>query len=271
VLSVALAGLLAASPAASIALPGVSGVGLEAGEAELYSGLLATRIRSHGLTVIAAEDIASVLGLERQRQLLGCASECSVELAAALGTDGVLLARVGRLGDTYSLSVRVISAKDATVLADTSETAPTRAQMPFALEHLAWSLAKQLDWPWAGRGVQVGDEPRLAAKPSLRPWALVPAGVALISLGVGLGLRFVAQDTLVQLRVAPDASRALTLRDAGNLQETLSYTLLGVGGAAAVTAVLLAVLGGGPNESTVSMGFAPISGGAFATVRFSCP
>jgi hypothetical protein len=261
-----LASFLAASP--SLAIPGVSGVWLESGEGELYANVLATHLRQRGLTVVATEDIVAVLGLERQKQLTGCATDCSAEIAAALGTDGVLLMRAGMLGRGYSLSVRVVSAKDAALLADASEVAPSADALPFALEHLAWTLARQLETKWPGRGITPGAEPKPVLKTSVRMLAWIPLAVGVVSLGVGVGLRLKANGTLLELQQAPNGTAALTLRDAGKLEQGLGYTLIGVGGAAAVTALLMVVLSPAA-EPPVSLGLTPLEGGAFGSLRWS--
>ncbi len=267
-LSVTLSLLLSVAP--SVAVPGLTGAGLEAGEVDLYGTLLASGLRERGLKVITAEDMAAMLGMDRQRALLGCATTCSAEFAAALGTDGILLGRVGRLGAGYTLSARVLSAKDAEVLAEATETATGPEGMTAAIDHLAWRLATQLDWKWAGRGLHPGPDPT-APKPvatSLRPAAWVTLGVAVAGLASGLALRLKAEGTWRSLGQANTSADIVSLRNAGNLEQTLGFSLIGLGGAAAVTALVLALVSPEP-ASAVSFGVTPLQGGMFASLGWS--
>lgn len=254
--SVVLSGLLAAAP--SVALPGMAAVGLETGEAELYANLLGSGLRQRGLRVISSEDITAVLGMERQRQLMGCEQSCTAELAAALGADGVVIARVGLLGTGYAVSARVVSARNAEVLADATEQVGSAAAMPRALDHLAWALVNQLDWKWTNRGLQPGAEPGVTPAPSLRRWAWLPLAVGAVSLGVGVGLRLKAEGTLSELRGASTLTEAATLRDAGKLEQGLGFGLIGFGGAAALTALVFALVG--PADAP-AVALVPVAGG----------
>lgn len=269
-LSAALATLLTAAP--SLALPNLSAVGLETGEAELYANLLATGLRSRGLKVVSGDDVAAVLGLERQKQLLGCAESCMAELAAALGAEGVVLGRVGLLGRGYSVTARVVSAATAQTLADAAESAPTAAAMPATLEHLAWRLAQQLAARLPGSGLEPGPEPApwQPPMPSLRKWSLLPVAIGVVSLGVGVALRVKAGGTLEALEQAQSLEAAALLRDAGRTEQAVGLTLLGVGGASAVAAIVM--LFAAPGDPGVAATVTPLpGGGAWAGVTWRLP
>lgn len=86
-------------------------------------------------TVISAADIQTMIGLERQKQLLGCnedSSSCLSELAGALGARFVLSGQVSKLGETLQLALTTMDtvkgqplgrstrlAKDLSTLRDT--------------------------------------------------------------------------------------------------------------------------------------------------------
>jgi hypothetical protein len=268
-LSAALATLLTAAP--SLALPSLSAVGLEPGEADLYANLLATGLRSRGLKVVSGDDIAAVLGLERQKQLMGCAESCMAELAAALGAEGVVLGRVGLLGRGYTLTARVISAANAETLADASETAPGAPAMPATLEHLAWRLAQQLATRFPAGGIAAGPEPapwqpQLA---TLRKWSLLPVAIGVVSIGVGVALRFKASSTLEALQQAQSLEAAALLRDAGKTEQAVGLTLLGVGGASAIAAIVMLFVA--PSDPAVVAAVAPLQGGAWAGLTWRLP
>ena len=73
--------------------------------------MLTTAIDSRqAFIVVSSKDIGAMLGIERQRQLMGCSEDtsCMAELANALGTDYVMVASVGKVGDTYLVSAKLI-------------------------------------------------------------------------------------------------------------------------------------------------------------------
>lgn len=86
------------------------------------------------------KDLATILGLERQKQLLGCGEEtssCLMELADAAGARFVLTGSLVKLGNTWQLNLQTLDTRRAapvgrsTRLASDLET--IRAQLPFAL------------------------------------------------------------------------------------------------------------------------------------------
>jgi hypothetical protein len=78
--------------------------------------MLAEAQRGGLLQVLGMSDLRAVLGLERQRQLLGCDSgECLAELGGALGVDRILAGSIGRVGDAYYLNMKLIRATTAVV------------------------------------------------------------------------------------------------------------------------------------------------------------
>lgn len=75
--------------------------------------------------VAGAAEIESVLSAERQRLLLECNNPgCVVEIASVLGLDYVVAGRLGKLGESQVLTVRLINARDGNEAASFSETLP---------------------------------------------------------------------------------------------------------------------------------------------------
>ena len=74
--------------------------------------------RDKRIEVTTASDIAQLLGVERQKQLMGCDSNtesCMAELASALGADGTLVGSITHTGDSYLAVVKVIRQKNGSV------------------------------------------------------------------------------------------------------------------------------------------------------------
>lgn len=86
-------------------------------KAELLTSLTLAEVNRLGrFKAIGRQDVSALLGLERQRQLLGCsdaASSCLGELAGALGVDFVLTGTLGRLGQTYRVDLKLLAANSA--------------------------------------------------------------------------------------------------------------------------------------------------------------
>src|SRR5205823_1011946 len=113
--------LLAAAPV-SIAVPGVSCVGLPQALCESFLDRLVAQLGEDGrVKVLASKDIAQVVGLERQRSMLGCTetagSQCLAEIAGALGVDGVLTISIAKSDPYFVATARVTRSKDASTWA----------------------------------------------------------------------------------------------------------------------------------------------------------
>jgi TolB-like protein len=101
---------------------------------DVPAGLTATvgqAMASHGTTlpgfkVLSKDDIRRVLSFEQERQLLGCADEqCVVNLGAALGADWIVTGNLGKLGEKFLISVRVVDLKAGKALAAADRTVNT--------------------------------------------------------------------------------------------------------------------------------------------------
>ncbi|MBS1148402.1 MAG: hypothetical protein H6Q89_100 [Myxococcaceae bacterium] len=70
---------------------------------------IATRMAEANLKVVSPDDIQKAVGLDRQRELLGCSGDaaCAIELAGALDARYVVSGRVDRFNQRYLLSATV--------------------------------------------------------------------------------------------------------------------------------------------------------------------
>lgn len=114
--------------------------GVSATEAKAISQSLESEVSALGLyEVISADSIAALLGLERQKQLLGCADEaasCIAELAGALDVDRLLSGDLGRVGETVILNVSLLDARNGKLLARASRQARSASSLEPLLEQL---------------------------------------------------------------------------------------------------------------------------------------
>src|SRR5437763_8898933 len=98
--------LAAASPGAPLRLaaPTFSTVNVSREAAAFYTDHFAQQLASSNLRVVTSSEIATMLGIEQQKQLLGCAEgadACNAELANALGVDAVVKGNIGHFGTTW--------------------------------------------------------------------------------------------------------------------------------------------------------------------------
>lgn len=74
--------------------------------------------------VIGTTEVQTMLGLERQKQLLGCsddASECMAEIANALDADRSVSGDLSRVGDAFLLNVSFLDIRTSRVIARTGK------------------------------------------------------------------------------------------------------------------------------------------------------
>jgi hypothetical protein len=96
-----------------LATVGFSQVGLSEAQGSFYAEHLATKLAEDpNVRVVTPKDMAAVLGVEKQRQLLGCSdqsSSCMAELAGALGADGLVMGQLAKVGKSFQVNVKIIA------------------------------------------------------------------------------------------------------------------------------------------------------------------
>jgi hypothetical protein len=128
-----------------VAAPGLSGVGVSPELLAFVNDHLGQQLTFEGLEVFPPANISAVLGLERQKQLLGCGdASCMAELANALGVDALLIGSLARLDDIYQLDTRLVGATDGKAVALFSKRVSTDAALLDAMREAAAVMAPQL-------------------------------------------------------------------------------------------------------------------------------
>lgn len=249
--------LVAATPTSkpfALAMPGLNSVQLAEGEGELRAESLSQALAAHGVKVFSARDLRTLLGLERQKQLLGCAedNQCMMELTAALGVDGVLVGDLGHFGEEYVLNLKVLSTTKGTVMAIFNARS-TAAQLERTFENGARALLKGLEaaGPWRFSGPLEPLGVTAAASP-LRIAAIAPAVVGVGALVTGLVLQLSAGTTFDQFTTAKargDAAAATTLAENGKGLE-LGSAVAFIGGGVALGAAVVMFFAGAPVQPT---------------------
>lgn len=191
--------------------------------------------------VMSQAEMATLLGVERQRELLGCGdSSCFTELAGAVGARFVLSGSIGRLGDAYQLSLQALDTVRAQPLGRATRIAKDLKELTATLP---WALAEATATP-------------LPPAPSpILPFGLVGLGAAAAVGGVVLGFQAFSREELMMNELNLSETQAgLQLKpatyyreEAARVQEQkiIAGSLLGVGVALAAVGVWLLPNDGG--------------------------
>jgi hypothetical protein len=169
---------LAAAPL-KMAAPGLSPSGMTPDKASFLSEYVATQLALNGVKMVTGKEIAAVIGMERQKELLGCSdsSQCIAEIAAALGTDAVLMGDLALFGTRYVATLKALRSDNGQTVAIQTVEASSENDLLDALRGAAARLA-------ADTLHAFGREPfRLESAGPSRYWAAVPLGIALLAGG----------------------------------------------------------------------------------------
>lgn len=95
-----------------LAVPGLSTVDIDTQRTSFIIEHLAQELSDQGAQVVSAQDLTVMLGLERQRQLMGCTGgKCVTELTGTLGVDALVTGNVARVsGERFQLNLRMLDA-----------------------------------------------------------------------------------------------------------------------------------------------------------------
>jgi TolB-like protein len=236
--------LLAVAPASpkipNVAVTTFSVVDLSAERAEFYTEHFADRLADQGLRVVTPREISTLIGMERQRALLGCggdaSSSCLVEMANALGVDGVVLGTVAKVGTEFQVNLKIIAADNGRRLATHSAKVGSEGAIVDSLTEAARSMAGQLGISLRPPGAQSG----------ARSWWWLPASIGVLAAAGGTVGLVVAENSRARLAGNEQLGPALATEvlDSGKTARTLGWVGVGVGAVALGTAAALLVAGG---------------------------
>ena len=121
--------------------------------AQLLGDALAGELRRRpGVSVLTQSDVAALLGVERTRQMLGCAdSGCMADLGGALGADRVIHGSIGRVGDSLVVNLSALDPAKARTAASVSERLRGAGEEAF-LDVLPALVDELLSEPASGGG-----------------------------------------------------------------------------------------------------------------------
>ncbi|HSM92847.1 MAG TPA: hypothetical protein VLT47_08140 [Anaeromyxobacteraceae bacterium] len=124
--------------------------GVAPGTATILTDIVVSEVARSGFGVVSQSDIDAMLGFEKKKQMLGCSEEtsCLAEIGGALGVDYLFTGQVGKIGSRFRLSLLVVDAKKASVVAraaqftdaDEDDLARTAEEMVGKLTRELWAL-----------------------------------------------------------------------------------------------------------------------------------
>jgi TolB-like protein len=214
-------------------------VDVDAKRGEFLSEHFANSMARPELRVVTAQEIGALLGLERQKQLLGCGGQtnCMAELGNALGVSAVVVGTLARVGSRVQVSIKVIDSGSGTPLSIRSGKAETD-------EELADLVARF--------GKEMGDEVLVKLRPAapsrgLRPYWWHPVLGGAVLGGIGISLFFVSRGTGALLIDGQHHDLATAQNAAGlaTTQQTIGIVLMSLGVGGLLTGLAFLIFGGG--------------------------
>lgn len=210
-----------------------------------------------GAPVTTPKTIATVLGMERQKQMLGCAdnsTSCVAELAGALGVDAIATGELAKLERSYQINVRILDAKDGRPVFTGSRRAANTEGLVDELTNLAQLAARTLTGAQEMPATVQLPAPAAPTPPTAKPW-LVPTIVGAVLAAAGGASVVLGQLELAKIPSMPTAAFApetarQTAQRAG-LFNQLGWVGVGVGLGSVAAGIVWAVLSQG--RSAVSL------------------
>lgn len=264
-----------------VALPINSGEKLKPVADSIAEQMLTEMGKFERLEVMGASDVTSLLGLERQKAVLGCSdasASCLAEISAALGAPWMVTGTLAQSGKAMRLDLKLIRAADGKVIFRGGRTFKDESEVFEVVSEIVALLVKKIDLkpmpattpvatakPSQDKPVSLTPVTQSAPPPvevvsvsaaepvpapRVGPWIVVGAGAA--SAIAGAVLIGVAQSSAASTKMR--ASDLPTTKALAELQSANSMTVGGVAalgvGVALAGAGIVWLVAGKPEEGT---------------------
>lgn len=171
--------------------PGPERAKTESLAAAIGEQLLTELGRNGRVKVIGKSDIATILGLERQRELMGCtdsSASCLAEMGGALGAQYIVAGAIARVGSQLRLDIKLLQADRGDVLVREGDVIASEESIFRVVARISEVVSDRLT-----REVSP-EEPAPRGNRPARVLPLVGAGLGAVAAIVGGGL-LVTQST----------------------------------------------------------------------------
>lgn len=216
-----------------------AGGGVDRDTAQSMTEAVAAQATRSGIfQVTAQKDLTTLLSLERQKQLLGCAEEsasCMAEMAGALGARFVLSGNLSKLGgDTWQLTLQM---QDTTAARSVGRSTRIAGDLKALRSAVPWAFAEATATP----------APPVPSK-ALPITLMATGGAAIAGGGVMLILSLQREEAAVRELELSASQPQVQIKDAAYYQAEADVVrtmrivggiLTGVGAAALVTGIVL--------------------------------
>jgi len=294
----ALIGLTIPSSAAAggggkVAILDIQTTGVDAKYVNLLTELLTVEVEAVGRfdSVIAGRDVATMLGFERQKDLVGCDdSSCLAELGGALGVDRIIASHVGKLGTSFIVQIKLINIVEQRPEKRIYET--VKGDEDVLIQTIKECVKKLVDVKAPGSTAaapHVHAKPAAKAKPApaaakpppsaqstasvksgggagATPWLLMGIGAVAAGAGAYFGIEATEHYDLASDPSQSGSQAAIAKTESAALLANVSF---GVGAASAATALILWMFSGDDGDAgqvgmiPLADGFAVSFGGEF--------
>lgn len=140
------------------------GGGIDPDVVSAFTESVTAEVAARGIfDVVSTQEVQTVVGVERQRQLMGCsddAQSCLAELAGALGAEFVLSGSLARIGESYQLSLQTLDSRKAQPIGRAVRIADSldalRAQLPYPVSEATATPLPPPPSRWLSYGLWTG-------------------------------------------------------------------------------------------------------------------
>ncbi|MBI5545504.1 MAG: hypothetical protein HY901_16585 [Deltaproteobacteria bacterium] len=240
------------------------------------SPVIVSEAAQYPVRVFAGSDLQALIGLEKQKELLGCSdSSCLAQVGGALGVGYLLVPEIGEIGGRWLLTTTLLDVARATALARATKQAATAGDLvdlvPAALAETfnASPLAKTVTAPSAPAAQARAQAPAPSTSPArVAGFALLGVGGAALVGGVVAGV-LAEQEHSSAKDAPPTSEEALSTTKASIDAKLWVADGLFVAAAVAAGAGLVLVLtapsptapSATPETISTSVTLAPVAGG----------
>jgi TolB-like protein len=182
-------------------------------EAQAITDAVVTYLSARGLfEVLGTRDIQTILGAERQKQLLGACGEdslaCSVDLSKLVAARFVLSGQLAKVGSAYQLTLQLVDTERA-------QTASRSSKLANSLEEVRGLV------PYAAS--EATGSPLPPPPSRVLPITLIGAGGATLLSGGVVGLLALSKETQLNEELCPSGPQKDGRCDGVNLRDRTFY------------------------------------------------
>jgi hypothetical protein len=260
-------------------------VGIDPKLGAIFQDRFVSQLGSEQLRVTTQRDIQQLLGLERERQLLGCDSggpQCMAELAGALGVEVVINGSIAKSESGFIVTIRALKADTGQSVSTPNTRVKSEGALLDWLDATAGSMRGQIVAalrPQTAVVTPVVVAPQVVApvvetkvepapaSGSITRWIPAIAGGAL-ALGGGVCLGISGSNYLSLTGTQPpDTAKIHEVRVVGETMVPVGAALLGVGVAGVVTSLIW----NGATPKPVQAAVVPVRDGAVLSLGGELP